>query len=199
MVLSYIGIATAPSIVGSGLASSEIEWGYENVLSTSHTVLGDRYEIDRLIFTTLDCDENIPWYVVSGDVSGNTYLVVFGVTKALFNFIAGMLCDQWGRRKTHVLGWLFAVPLPFLVLYSISWTMAVSSNIFSGMHEALSWSSAIYMMVDMCTAEYAGFAVGINETTGYVFVAIFNVISADLIGEPSPLCLSEGYASLTRT
>src|SRR5262245_66098025 len=42
-----------------------------------------------------------------------SFIVVFGVTKALTNYLAGRASDRFGRKHVLVAGWLVAVPVPF--------------------------------------------------------------------------------------
>ncbi|HJW47590.1 MAG TPA: MFS transporter [Lysobacter sp.] len=41
-----------------------------------------------------------------------SFIVVFGITKALTNYFAGRLCDRYGRKLALVAGWLTALPVP---------------------------------------------------------------------------------------
>src|SRR5687767_15847575 len=43
-----------------------------------------------------------------------SFIISFGVVKALSNLIAGRYSDRIGRKKLLVYGWLFAIPVPFL-------------------------------------------------------------------------------------
>src|SRR4051812_28303223 len=45
-----------------------------------------------------------------------SFIVVFGVTKALTNYLAGRLSDRLGRKLVLVGGWLVAAPVPFLLM-----------------------------------------------------------------------------------
>ena len=46
-----------------------------------------------------------------------SFIVVFGVTKALTNYLAGRLSDAVGRKRVLVGGWLVAAPVPFLLMW----------------------------------------------------------------------------------
>jgi MFS family permease len=50
-----------------------------------------------------------------------SFIASFRIIKALLNLFAGKLSDRWNRKKVLVLGWLFAVPVPFILLYGPSW------------------------------------------------------------------------------
>mgnify|MGYP002137671442 CR=1 FL=1 len=41
-----------------------------------------------------------------------SFIVVFGVTKALTNYLAGRWSDRFGRKHVLVGGWLVAAPVP---------------------------------------------------------------------------------------
>ena len=45
-----------------------------------------------------------------------TFLVAFGLTKAVTNLVAGALADRVGRKPVLVAGWLVGMPVPFLLI-----------------------------------------------------------------------------------
>lgn len=49
-------------------------------------------------------------------VGGLSFIVAFGVVKAGTNFAAGAPADRFGRKPVLVAGWLFAVPVPVLLV-----------------------------------------------------------------------------------
>jgi MFS family permease len=50
-----------------------------------------------------------------------SFTASFGMVKALLNLFAGNLSDRWNRKKVLVLGWLFGIPVPFILLFAPSW------------------------------------------------------------------------------
>ena len=44
-----------------------------------------------------------------------SFVVAFGIAKALSNLVAGGLADRVGRKRLLVLGWLLALPVPLLI------------------------------------------------------------------------------------
>ena len=47
-----------------------------------------------------------------------SFIVSFGITKAVLNLVAARLSDRVGRKPILVAGWLFALPVPFLIIYA---------------------------------------------------------------------------------
>jgi MFS family permease len=59
-----------------------------------------------------------------------SFIASFGIVKAILNLFAGNLSDRWNRKKVLVLGWLFGVPVPFILLFAPSWdwTLIATTN-----------------------------------------------------------------------
>ena len=66
-----------------------------------------------------------------------SFIVVFGITKALANYMAGRLSDRFGRKHVLVAGWLVAVPVPFLLMWAPSWSWVLVANAFLGVSQGL--------------------------------------------------------------
>ena len=100
-----------------------------------------------------------------------SFIVVFGVTKALSNYFAGRLADSFGRKHVLVAGWLVAAPVPFLLMWAPSWSWILAANALLGISQGLTWSATVIMKVDLVGARNRGLAMGLNEFAGYVAVA----------------------------
>jgi MFS family permease len=100
-----------------------------------------------------------------------SFIVVFGVSKALANYAAGRLSDRFGRRRVLVYGWLSAVPVPFLLMWAPTWNWVLAANVLLGVSQGLTWSSTVVMKIDLVGAQGRGLAMGLNEFAGYVAVA----------------------------
>lgn len=100
-----------------------------------------------------------------------SFIVVFGVVKAITNFYMGALAHKWGRRNLLIAGWLFALPVPFILMYAPSWSWVVGANVFMGIHQGLAWSSTVVMKIDLVGPKNRGLAMGLNEFAGYLSVA----------------------------
>ena len=101
-----------------------------------------------------------------------SFIAVFGVTKALSNYLAGRLGDRWGRKPVLVAGWVIAAPVPFLLMWAPTWTWIVVANVFLGVSQGLTWSTAVIMKIDLAGPKNRGLAMGLNEFAGYGAVAI---------------------------
>src|SRR5262245_21386141 len=68
-----------------------------------------------------------------------SFIVVFGITKALTNYLAGRLSDHFGRKHVLVAGWLAAAPVPFLLMWAPSWNWILAANALLGVSQGLTW------------------------------------------------------------
>jgi len=100
-----------------------------------------------------------------------SFIVVFGVTKAATNYLAGRLSDRFGRKLVLVGGWLAAVPVPFMLMWAPNWNWVLVANAFLGLSQGLCWSTTVIMKIDLVGSERRGLAMGLNEFAGYVAVA----------------------------
>jgi MFS family permease len=96
-----------------------------------------------------------------------SFIVVFGITKALTNYAAGRLSDQIGRRQVLIAGWIVAMPVPFLLMWAPTWTWILVANAFLGISQGLTWSTTVIMKIDLVGSARRGFAMGLNEFAGY--------------------------------
>jgi MFS family permease len=100
-----------------------------------------------------------------------SFIVVFGVSKAGTNYLAGRLSDRFGRKQVLVAGWLAAVPVPFMLMWAPSWSWVLAANALLGLSQGLSWSTTVIMKIDLAGSARRGLAMGLNEFAGYVAVA----------------------------
>jgi MFS family permease len=100
-----------------------------------------------------------------------SFIVVFGVTKALTNYFAGRFSDRYGRKQVLVAGWLVAVPVPFVLMWAPDWNWVVGANVLLGVSQGLTWSTTVIMKIDLVGAKQRGLAMGLNEFAGYFAVA----------------------------
>jgi MFS family permease len=128
-----------------------------------------------------------------------SFIVSFGIVKAVTNLVSGQLADTWGRKKTLVLGWAVGLPVPFLIMWAPTWGWIVAANVLLGINQGLSWSMTVIMKVDLVGPRQRGLAVGLNEFAGYLAVGLTAFLTgylATLYGlRPVPFYLGIGYAA----
>jgi len=129
-----------------------------------------------------------------------SFIVVFGITKALSNYFAGAFANKIGRKNLLVIGWVFALPVPIILMHAPSWNWIIGANVLLGINQGLSWSSTVVMKVDLVGPKNRGLAMGINESAGYVAVgltALFTGLIAARYGlRPYPFYLGIGFSIL---
>ena len=118
-----------------------------------------------------------------------TFIVAFGVAKALMNLGAGTLADRVGRKRLLVLGWLLALPVPVLIGLAPSWGFVVVANLFLGASQGLAWSMTVVMKIDLVGPKRRGLALGFNESAGYLGVATTALLTGLLATSIAPRSL----------
>ena len=101
-----------------------------------------------------------------------SFIIAFGITKAICNYFTGKLANKIGRKKLMIIGWLFALPIPFILIFANNWNWIIFANILLGLNQGLTWSMAVIMKIDLVGSKKRGLAVGINEFAGYLSVGI---------------------------
>ena len=129
-----------------------------------------------------------------------SFIVSFGVIKALANLVSGQLADSWGRKHVLVLGWLVGLPVPFMIVWAPSWGWIIAANALLGINQGLAWSMTVIMKVDLVGPKSRGLAVGLNEFAGYLAVGVTAFLTGYLASRyglrPVPIYLGIGYAVL---
>lgn len=100
-----------------------------------------------------------------------SFIVVFGITKAITNYYTGVLSNKYGRKNLLIAGWLFAFPVPVMLIYATDWNWVIAANIFLGINQGLAWSSTVVMKIDLVGGKDRGLAMGLNEFAGYIALA----------------------------
>jgi MFS family permease len=129
-----------------------------------------------------------------------SFIVSFGVIKALANLVSGQLADAWGRKRVLVLGWLVGLPVPFMIIWAPRWGWIIAANALLGINQGLAWSMTVIMKVDLVGPKSRGLAVGLNEFAGYLAVGVTAFLTGYLASRyglrPVPIYLGIGYAVL---
>jgi MFS family permease len=133
-------------------------------------------------------------------VSGLSFIAAFGLVKAVTNFFAGTLSDRYGRKPVLVAGWLFALPVPLLLIWAPTWGWVVFANVLLGINQGLAWSTTVIMKIDLVGPARRGLAMGFNEAAGYGALALTAMATGYLAQEhglrPTPFYLGIAFVAL---
>ncbi len=117
-------------------------------------------------------------------ISANTallsFIAAFGISKAVSNYSVAFLSKKISRKNILLLGWLFAMPVPFLLMYADNWNWVIVANIFLGINQGLAWSATVIMKIDLVGNKNRGLAMGINEFAGYLSVGLAAYLASNL-------------------
>src|SRR5437867_6035688 len=123
---------------------------------------------------------------LASDAGVLAFVVAFGVAKAVTNLGAGALADRIGRKRLLVLGWLLALPVaPLVALAPSCWALVVA-NVLLGANQGLAWSMTVVMKIDLAGPARRGLALGLNESAGYLGVAVTAFASGALAASIAP-------------
>jgi len=136
--------------------------------------VGGMVGLERTILPLL-AEERFGVASVSASLS---FIVSFGLTKGIFNFVAGVLNDRFGRKSIEVVGWIFGIPVPFIIIFAPSWEWVIFANVLLGINQALAWSTAVTYTLDIVAPSQRGLASGINEFSGYLGVGVLTFITS---------------------
>jgi MFS family permease len=129
-----------------------------------------------------------------------SFLISFGIVKALTNLAAGRYAGVVGRKRLLVAGWLVGLPVPFMIMWAPSWGWVIAANVLLGVNQGLCWSMTVIMKIDLVGPRRRGLAMGLNESAGYGAVALAAMASGYLAGayglRPVPFYLGVAFAAL---
>jgi MFS family permease len=112
-----------------------------------------------------------------------SFIVVFGIVKAVTNYYTGTLANRFGRKNLLVAGWVAGIPVPFMLMYAPDWNWVIAANVLLGINQGLAWSSTVVMKIDLVGEKQRGFAMGLNEFAGYIAVAVVAFLTGWIASE----------------
>lgn len=112
-----------------------------------------------------------------------SFIIVFGIVKAVTNYYTGALANRFGRKNLLVAGWIIGIPIPFMLMFAPSWGWIIAANVLLGINQGLTWSSTVVMKIDLVGEKQRGFAMGLNEFAGYISVALVAFLTGWIASE----------------
>jgi MFS family permease len=171
-------------------------WRQFTLLVIVNTFVGGMVGLERSILPEI-AQQDFGMVVKTAILS---FIVVFGVTKAITNYYAGALANKVGRKNLLTIGWLFALPIPWLLIYAENWNWVVIANVLLGINQGLTWSSTVVMKIDLVGERNRGLAMGLNESAGYLAVGGVAFLTSWLASEyglrPIPFYLGIAFSIL---
>jgi MFS family permease len=139
-------------------------------------------------------------FELSAITSSLTFIVAFGIVKAITNFFAGTLSDRVGRKPVLVAGWVVGIPVAPLVMWAPTWGWIIVANVLLGVNQGLTWSTTVIMKIDLVGPARRGFAMGLNEAAGYGALALTAFVTGLIAQQwglrPEPFFLGLAFAGL---
>lgn len=183
----------SPDTVRLGLRENAAQF---TLLVAVNAFVGAMVGLERAVLPLLAEDE----FGVASRTAILSFIATFGLAKALSNLVAGRLGDRLGRKHVLTAGWLFGLPVPFLVMLAPSWGWIVFANVLLGINQGLAWSTTVIMKIDLVGPRQRGLAMGLNEAAGYVAVSLAALASGYVAAahalRPEPFYLGVLFAAL---
>lgn len=143
-------------------------WQQFTLLVIINAFVGGMIGLERSILPSIAEEE----FHLSVKTAILSFIIVFGITKAMANYFMGKYANSWGRKRMLVIGWLFGLPVPFLLMYAPDWNWIIFTNVLLGINQGFAWSATVIMKIDLVGPKDRGLAMGINEFAGYLSVGI---------------------------
>jgi MFS family permease len=142
-------------------------WQQFALLVATNAFVGGMVGLERSILPVLAKDE----FGVASKTVAVSFIATFGLAKALANLFAGRLSERFTRRSILIAGWLFGLPVPFVIIFAPAWGWVIAANALLGLNQGLAWSMTVNMKIDLVGPRRRGLALGLNEAAGYLAVA----------------------------
>jgi MFS family permease len=170
-------------------------WQQFALLVATNAFVGGMVGLERSILPVLARDE----FGIASKTVAVSFIAAFGLTKAFANLFAGRLSERFSRRSILIAGWLFGLPVPFLIIFAPAWGWVIAANALLGLNQGLAWSMTVNMKIDLVGPQRRGLALGLNEAAGYLSVAAAafaaGVIASEYGLRPEPWYLGIAFAA----
>ena len=154
-------------------------WKQFTLLVIVNGFVGGMVGMERSILPQIAEEE----FAIAAKTAILSFIIVFGIVKAITNYYTGALADKFGRKNLLVAGWIIGIPIPFMLMFAPSWGWVIAANVLLGINQGLTWSSTVVMKIDLVGQKQRGFAMGLNEFAGYISVALVAFLTGWIASE----------------
>src|SRR5687768_17281744 len=154
-------------------------WQQFTILVLINGFVGGMVGLERTILPQIAEEE----FAIAAKTAILSFIVVFGIVKAITNYYTGALANRFGRKNLLVAGWVVGLPVPFILMLAGNWNWIIVANLLLGINQGLTWSSTVVMKIDLVGEKQRGLAMGLNEFAGYVAVALVAFFTGWVAGE----------------
>jgi MFS family permease len=154
-------------------------WKQFTILVIINGFVGGMVGLERTILPQIAEKE----FAIAAKTAILSFIVVFGIVKAITNYYTGTLANMFGRKRLLVAGWVVGLPIPFILMFAGNWNWIIAANVLLGINQGLTWSSTVVMKIDLVGERQRGFAMGLNEFAGYIAVALVAFLTGWIAGE----------------
>ena len=183
----------ASATVALGLREN---WPQFALLVVINAFVGGMVGLERTVVPLIGAEQ----FGIASTTLVVSFIISFGLVKAFANLVSGHFADIWGRKRVLVVGWLFGLPVPLMIMWAPSWNWVIAANALLGINQGLAWSMTVIMKIDLVGPRSRGLAIGVNEFAGYVAVGVTAFLTGYLAAQyglrPVPFYLGIGYAIL---
>jgi MFS family permease len=169
-------------------------WPQFSLLVLINVCVGGMVGLERSVVPLVASEE----FRLTSDTLIFSFIIAFGVVKAIANAASGLLADRLTRKAMLVTGWLLGLPVPFMLAWGPSWNWILVANMLLGASQGFTWSMTVAMKNDLVASRQRGLAMGLNEFAGYgglgVTALITGYIAARTGLRPQPFYIGIVYA-----
>jgi MFS family permease len=170
--------------------------GQFSLLVLINAFVGGMVGLERTIVPLVGTEE----FRIGSEVVVFSFIIAFGLIKALLNLASGLLADRFTRKMVLVAGWIVGLPVPFMLAWGPSWAWIVAANVLLGISQGLAWSMTVNMKIDLVGPARRGLAMGLNEAAGYgalgATALLTGYVAAAYRLRPEPFYIGMVYAVL---
>ena len=167
-----------------------------SLLVLVNAFVGGMVGLERTVVPLVGTEE----FGIGSEVVVFSFIIAFGLVKAVLNLASGVLADRFTRKTVLVAGWIAGLPVPFMLAWGPSWAWIVAANVLLGISQGLAWSMTVNMKIDLVGPGRRGLALGLNEAAGYgalgVTALFTGYVAASYALRPEPFYVGIVYAVL---